>query len=45
MLGIISLVGVAVALLISDREAAPTMNIRIDAVSPDGTEVRTAAGH
>jgi EmrB/QacA subfamily drug resistance transporter len=44
VLAIISLVGVAVAILISDREAAPTMNMRIDRVSPDAQEISAAAG-
>lgn len=45
VLGIISLVGVGVALLISDRAAAPTMNTRTDAVL-DGTDAPAMpAGH
>lgn len=38
VLGLISLAGTAVALLISDRDAAPTMNIRTTRVTPDDAE-------
>jgi hypothetical protein len=44
ILGLIALASVAVALFISDRLAAPTMNTRIDAVSADGAEIAVMPG-
>lgn len=39
LLGLISIAGTAVAILISDRAAAPTMNIRTTLVAPDDAEM------
>jgi EmrB/QacA subfamily drug resistance transporter len=44
LLGLISLAGIAVAALISDRDAAPTMNIRTTRVAPEDAEAIATAG-
>jgi hypothetical protein len=44
VLGLIAIASIAVAFFISDREAAPTMNTRIDPVTADGAEAAAILG-